>query len=56
MAKDSEDKDHNFTKRSELLDDIKRYFGIESQEDVIKFQNYIRRHTNSQQENKSNKD
>ena len=56
MAKYSEDKIHNFTKRSESLNNMKRYFGIESQEDDIKFQNYIRTHTNLQQENKSNKD
>jgi len=37
VAKDSKDKDFDFIKRSESLNGMKRYFGIESQEDDYEF-------------------
>jgi len=57
VAKDSKDKDLDFIKRSESLKGMKRYFGIESQEDDYEFQKYIKRHTtNLQHEDQSTKD
>lgn len=53
MPNDSKDRNVDFIKRSELLNGMKRYFGIESQEDDNEFQKYIRRYTNLQQEDKS---
>jgi hypothetical protein len=45
VANDSEDKDHNFTNRSESLNDIKRYFGIEDPDDHHQFEKYLKKHT-----------
>jgi len=56
VAKDSKDTNLDFIKRSESLNGMKRYFGIESQEDGYEFQKYIRRHTNLQQEDKATVD
>ena len=52
MSQDSKDKNRDFIKRTESLDGIKNYFGIESQEDDYEFQKYIKRHTNLRQDNK----
>jgi hypothetical protein len=56
VAKESKEKNIDSITRSESLSGIKRYFGIESQEDENEFQRYIRRHTNLQQEDKSAKE
>ncbi|HZD34560.1 MAG TPA: hypothetical protein VE130_05100 [Nitrososphaeraceae archaeon] len=56
MPNDSKDRNVDFIKRSELLNGMKRYFGIESQEDDNEFQKYIRRYTNLQREDKSTRD
>lgn len=56
MSKDSKDKNLDFIKRSESLNGMKRYFGIENQEDDYEFQKYIRRHTNLHKDDKSVRD
>jgi hypothetical protein len=56
MPNDSKDKSIDFIKGSELLNGMKRYFGIESQEDDDEFQKYIRKHMNLRREDKSTKD
>jgi hypothetical protein len=60
LTKDSKDKELDFIKRPESLNGMKRYFGIESQEEDYEFQRYIKSHTNTntnlQQEDKSARD
>ena len=56
MSKDSKDKNLDFIKRSELLNGMKRYFGIDSQEEDDDFQRYIKRYTNLPNEDKSIED
>lgn len=53
MAKDSEDENLELIKQPESINGMKRYFGIENQEDECEFQRYMKRHTNLQQEDDS---
>lgn len=45
MVHDSKEKSFELNKRYESLNGVKRYFGIESQEDDYEFLKYIKKHT-----------
>ncbi|HZD35316.1 MAG TPA: hypothetical protein VE130_08940 [Nitrososphaeraceae archaeon] len=46
MSENSKEENNDLIKQSGTLDNMKRYFGIENQEDAYEFEKYIKKHTN----------